>query len=542
MAKSTLEMLARHRQAEVVSSRVAAVPIAVPVGAILPSRTNTRSGSEKQLASKVADLAESIRAHGILQPLLVRPGPAGHPEQGPTYELVCGRRRLAAARLAGVDVVPVQVRELTDRDALEVQLIENGRRADFHPLEEAESYLALVKLGVALPEVAARTGAPLSRVHARLSLARLPEKAKQQLWEGSLSLSVALLVARVHGEARQLRALELVTRTVHTYLPGGPGAVEGGLTLEAATRVIRDQFMLDLRRAPFPAADATVVPAAGPCSTCPKRAGNQPELFAEAKSGDLCTDPDCFAGKARAWRLLEESAARARGHKVLSAEAGRRIFSRAAYSSETAPVSPHAGYVAADAELRVGRQEVPVRQLLKAAGAEPEICVARHPETGKLRQVLRVATLAQQLAALPKAKRPDLAPFRESAGHAQKRPAGPSPAEQRLQAATDELLVARVRARAAELDLLAFVRCWVAAQAWQFREPLRKMGTRIRSDSAVAAWAARAKPAELRRALLEQLLEDGADGQLASAFGLDPKQLRSEAAVKLAAEDKGGAK
>src|SRR5437879_5682068 len=132
--------------ATMVASGTKAVPPVVssiqdiPIAKIRESKTNPRRFFDE---SKLAELAANIRQHGVLQPILLRPLPDG--EAG-TYELVAGARRLRASKLAKRDTIPATVRELTDAQALELQVIENVQRVDVHPLDEARGYAALIEL------------------------------------------------------------------------------------------------------------------------------------------------------------------------------------------------------------------------------------------------------------------------------------------------------------------------------------------------------------------------------------------------------------
>src|SRR6059058_1541124 len=122
--------------------------------------------------------AANIRQHGVLQPILVRPLPDG--EAG-MYELVAGARRFRASKLAKRDSIPATVRELTDAQALELQVIENVQRVDVHPLDEAQGYAALIELqpdAYTVETIAARVGRSPAYVNGRLRLIQLIAEAK----------------------------------------------------------------------------------------------------------------------------------------------------------------------------------------------------------------------------------------------------------------------------------------------------------------------------------------------------------------------------
>ena len=112
----------------------------IPLLHIQESKTNPRRLFDE---TKLTELAANIRQHGVLQPVLVRPLPGG---DAGFYELVAGARRYRASKLAGRETIPATVRELTDTECLELQLIENLQRADVHELDEARGYAALMQL------------------------------------------------------------------------------------------------------------------------------------------------------------------------------------------------------------------------------------------------------------------------------------------------------------------------------------------------------------------------------------------------------------
>ena len=146
----------------------------------------------------IAEMAESIREQGVVQPLLVR-------QIGDDYELVAGERRLRAARAAGLESVPVVVREMTDREALEIALVENLQREDLSPLEEAAAYRRLVAdFELTQDEVAKRVGKSRPAVANTIRLLDLPEAVLDLLRAGRLSA----------GHGRALLALREASRQI----------------------------------------------------------------------------------------------------------------------------------------------------------------------------------------------------------------------------------------------------------------------------------------------------------------------------------------
>lgn len=142
---------------------------------------------------ELADLAASIREHGVIQPLIVTKG-----EGKEQYTLITGERRLIAARQAGLHEVPVIVREASEQQFLELALVENVQRTDLSPLEAAEAYRQLVEdFGLSHEEVAARVGKSRVAVTNTLRLLKLPAAAQKALVEGRIT----------EGHARALLAL-----------------------------------------------------------------------------------------------------------------------------------------------------------------------------------------------------------------------------------------------------------------------------------------------------------------------------------------------
>ncbi len=130
----------------------------------------------------IAELAASIRTYGVIQPVVVRQLPTG------VYQLVAGERRLRAARLAGLEVVPAIVRDVDETGALELALVENLQREDLNPIDEAHGYESLMELsGATQADVSERVGRGRSTVANALRLLELPPDVQEMLSEGELS-------------------------------------------------------------------------------------------------------------------------------------------------------------------------------------------------------------------------------------------------------------------------------------------------------------------------------------------------------------------
>ena len=157
------------------------------------SPTNPRrSFSETSLD----ELTASVRRHGVLQPILVRPNGEG-------FVLIAGARRLRAAKLAGCDTVPARVLELDDAAADEATIIENLHRENIHPLDEGISYQRLVSAGRMIEDIAAALGKSKGYVYQRISLTRLVPKVQDLLARDILPLIYALKIAVVPAEQQE---------------------------------------------------------------------------------------------------------------------------------------------------------------------------------------------------------------------------------------------------------------------------------------------------------------------------------------------------
>jgi ParB family transcriptional regulator, chromosome partitioning protein len=161
----------------------------LPTSAIRP---NTRQPRRSFPEAGIQELAASIRGVGILQPLVVRSTESG-------FELIAGERRLRAAKEAGLDRVPVLIRQAGENESMELALVENLQREDLNPLETAAAYQALMEgFGLSKEQLANRLGKSRAAVTNTLRLAQLPERIRALLEEGKLT----------EGHARALLGLE----------------------------------------------------------------------------------------------------------------------------------------------------------------------------------------------------------------------------------------------------------------------------------------------------------------------------------------------
>ncbi|HEX3249240.1 MAG TPA: ParB/RepB/Spo0J family partition protein [Pyrinomonadaceae bacterium] len=177
-------------------------PTEVELESIVPGSMQPRTRFDE---TSLQGLAESIRSHGIVQPLLVR-------RRGEGYELIAGERRWRAAKVAGLTRVPVVVKEVPDDSLLEIALIENIQREDLNPIEEAQAYKKLIEtVGLTQETLAGRVGRDRSYITNYLRLLRLPDDLQQLLIEGRLSTGHArTLLALTHVDLQRRMARKII--------------------------------------------------------------------------------------------------------------------------------------------------------------------------------------------------------------------------------------------------------------------------------------------------------------------------------------------
>ncbi len=285
----------------------------VPIDQIDPSPRN-------RTARNVEDLVESVREHGIQQPVKLRP-------KGERFEIVYGERRCRAAKAVGLKEVPATVEVLSDEEAHELRIVENACREDPHPLEEAEAYEALLAMkdgrGRRLhtaDTLAKLVGRSPTYVYTRLKLTALGPGMREAFWRGQLTATTALLVARAVPPALQDEALAVLRDELDDPGEGEP------FPAEDVADLVEQRYLTRLDRAPFSTGDAKLVPEAGACTKCPKRSGNQPRLFADETAVDTCTDLLCFRKKLAAHQERLASEVRASGGAVLTEHQSSTVF------------------------------------------------------------------------------------------------------------------------------------------------------------------------------------------------------------------------
>lgn len=276
----------------------------IPLAELKASPTNPRKTFDE---AKLKDLAESMKAGGQLQVALVRVWPKGGFKG---FEVIAGERRLRAAKLAGLEVLRCEVKELDDRTVAEIQLVENVQRDDLAPMEEAEAYGRLVdELKFTADEIVARTGKSRGYIMGRLGLLTLSPAVRKAVAEEKLSLSWAMELRRV---AKPQDQEELLKRC----LKGED--FDGIETLRELRDHIDEDYLLQLKSVAFSKSDANLVEGRPACTVCPERTGAQADLFgADAKKDDCCLNAGCFASKIKAHSAKLKAKAKEEGRRVI---------------------------------------------------------------------------------------------------------------------------------------------------------------------------------------------------------------------------------
>jgi ParB/RepB/Spo0J family partition protein len=308
----------------------------------------------------IEELGADIKANGLRVPIKVRPNPDyGLKPKAKRWQLVYGERRWRAAKSAGVKTLPALIAELDDLAVIKEQLVENISRSDVHPLEEADGYQALMEThGYSAERIAKETGKSRTAIYNRLKLRDLPEAAREACFAGKLSVSIADMIARIPvaklreeatrdiirgreqdrweldqtlDEITQQVAEDLVDEDADDYiernqpregLPIEPAVVP--LSTREASVLIKRRYMLRLEMAPFDPKDASL--PGGACTSCVHRTGNQPDLFGDVASADVCTNPPCFETKRSESMQKKIQATKAAGLEVLPEKKAEHLF------------------------------------------------------------------------------------------------------------------------------------------------------------------------------------------------------------------------
>jgi ParB family chromosome partitioning protein len=270
----------------------------VPLALLSESTINPRERFDED---GLKELAESIRTHGILSPLLVRP----KNERG--FEIVFGARRYRAARIAEVATAPVRIKNMTDAEVIESQLVENLQREEVHPMEEARGFKALLDLEEAkysIEQIAAKVGKPPAYIAHRLKLTDLILAVVEAFYRNEIGLGHALLLAKLPADQQE----EGMSACFKEVYGEGDKPARVLLPVRNLRFWIETNVLLLLKDAPFDKRNSHLVAIAGSCMDCPNRTGHNKLLFSDFDKQDACTSPSCFAAKVDAHVALAVTA------------------------------------------------------------------------------------------------------------------------------------------------------------------------------------------------------------------------------------------
>lgn len=391
-----LEGAAKPNGVPISAASAALVVRAITLESLRLSKTNPRK-TQNEKADQ--ELIASIKQHGVLQPVLVRPlGDGG------LYELVAGSRRFAAAKAAGLAAVPASIRSMTDEQALEIQIIENLQRVDVRPIEEGRGYRALLEMRIgkggmkagarqaAIERIAGDVGKSVRYVYARMKLVELLPALQEALEKEKISPSHADLLVMLEPAQQQKAAKEL--------LGGRFYRDEQVMSVRELKQWIEQEVQHDLAGAPWKKDDPTLVAEAGRCTDCPKRTGAHPALHPEVKAGkDLCLDPDCFTAKRQAFVQLQLKAVvvahvaavnptgeAGTGKKVVGTVKAVKISPASSQNASKLEGAAKKDVLFAGYNGGYDRQFVVLKKPDECKSAQPAV-VAEGPETGHARTV-----------------------------------------------------------------------------------------------------------------------------------------------------------
>lgn len=483
-------------------------------------RVRENADNKRTFFGDLDGLAASMAENNIIEPLIVRR--VSNARSGePDLELVAGHRRFRAAIKAGLTHLPVIIREYSDKQVLEIQMVENLQREDLHPLDQAEGFHDLIaKHGYTRDSLAEKVGVSKSTIHARLKLRSLGENARDAFRNGELDESRSLALARVPAKL-QAKALKEILQGAYD---------RGPMTAREAQDWISNHYTIRLSdRACFPLDDATLLPKAGACSACPKRSGNMPDAPPNGRA-DVCTDPGCFSDKVDATWTQRRKQAPKLGLTVISPSETKTIFQNGQIHWQ------HTKY----ALLQTVGAEVghrPWREVLKKP--PPPNAIAR-TDRGDIVELYEVAALvtAAKAAGVKTAALRTSKPFNNKAWQEQQRKRAAAEKAKREKAA-DLAKSLGALANGADVGLWSVLAgVIVRARQWDLARA-QSVLTRYRAKSAaqLIAKLPKLEPSAARSLIVEVLVladHDGSDIKALTAY-LDPKGTIDAARKKAAA-------
>ncbi len=250
----------------------------IEIKKIQPSKFNPRKSFNE---TELQEMATSITNVGLINPITVR-------SVNSHYEIVAGEKRFKACKLAGLNEITAIIKEITDDEILEIQIIENLQRSDIHPLDEAEGFKKLIDSKKYTPEtIADKVGKSIKYIYDRLRLNELIPEVRKYFLDNSLTVGHSLLLCKLQKND-QKKAIEHLSKENNGKYFG---------TVNELRHWIDHRILLDLNKAVFKKDESGLNKKAGTCIQCPKRTGFNTMLFDDIDKKDYCTDPTCYNSK-----------------------------------------------------------------------------------------------------------------------------------------------------------------------------------------------------------------------------------------------------
>lgn len=259
----------------------------IPTTHICQSPLNPR---KEFVDADIRELSESIQQVGILSPIIIRPNVDEAIDTA--FEIVCGARRHAAAKLINQEMVPCILKELSDEEALDLMITENLQRKDISPLEEAEAFINLIKhrqYDIAM--LVSRFGKSEFFIRQRLKLLDLIPEFRNLLKEETIGIGHAFEICKLIVSDQQELYQNSYSETDRNR------SWWTGFTVKDLKRRIERYYSLKLKNAGFSPEDGTLDTKAGPCTTCPKNSASNMILFPDSSNEGICIDTACFKNK-----------------------------------------------------------------------------------------------------------------------------------------------------------------------------------------------------------------------------------------------------
>jgi len=384
------EAEAAYRATEAPVATAAAPGNVLPIEFLRPGRYQPRRHFDE---GALEELASSIRAHGLLQPILVRPIEG----EKNTFEIVAGERRWRAAKKAGINELLARVVPMTDAQVVELQAVENDQREDLTPIEQSISYGHMRDHGFTVETIATKLGRSPSHVYSVLKLNDLCPEARALMLETNEETGQPVLHLSV--------AYELATLPHDLQAK----ALKDRWQLEGARRGIdylRRHFVRDLSKVPWELDDSALVKGK-PCSTCPNNTACRPlGLFDPKPTGKkpptgMCTDLRCYEEKAEAQHLAD---AKDKELEALNLAQSKKLLDRGTLGLD------EGGYVLATQPNHEDAQSRSWKQLFAGAEKKPAPVKAIDPRTLETIELYRrdeLKELAREQDVKPKPRAPD---------------------------------------------------------------------------------------------------------------------------------------